>query len=90
MVFLHLLKWQYQPNKRSRSWKSSIFEHRRRLHEAFKGSPSLKLFFTNIFPECYQYGRKQASIETDLSLTAFPTESPFTIDEILDENFLPD
>ena len=90
MVFLHLLKWQYQPNKRSRSWKSSIFEHRRRLHEAFKGSPSLKPFFTNIFPECYQYGRKQASIETDLSLTAFPTESPFTIDEILDENFLPD
>ena len=90
VVFLHLLKWQYQPDKRSRSWKSSIFEHRRRIHKAFKNSPSLKVFFANVFAECYQYGRKQASIETGLSLTAFPTESPFTIDEILDEDFLPD
>ena len=90
IVFLHLLKWQYQPDKRSRSWESSIFDHRRRIHKAFKNSPSLKPFFANVLAECYQYGRKQASIETGLSLTAFPTESPFTIDEILDENFLPD
>lgn len=90
IVFLHLLKWQYQPNKRSRSWESSIFEHRRRIYKAFKDSPSLKTFFANVFTECYQYARKKASIETGLSLTAFPTESPFTIDEILDENFLPD
>ena len=90
IVFLHLLKWQYQPNKRSRSWKSSIFEHRRRLSEAFKNSPSLKPFFANIFAESYQYGRKQASIETGLSLAALPKESPFTIEEILDEDFLPD
>ena len=90
IVFLHLLKWQYQPDKRSRSWESSIFEHRRRIHKAFKNSPRLKPFFANVLAECYQYGIKQASIETGLSLTAFPTESPFTIDEILDENFLPD
>ncbi|MGK7893439.1 MAG: DUF29 domain-containing protein [Xenococcus sp. (in: cyanobacteria)] len=90
IVFLHLLKWQYQPDKRSRSWESSIFEHRRRIHKAFKNSPSLKPFFTDIFAECYQYGRKQASIETGLSLAAFPIESPFTIDNILDENFLPE
>lgn len=89
IVFLHLLKWQYQPDKRSRSWKSSIFEHRRRLHESLKNSPSLKPFFESCFCECYQYGRKKASIETDLSLTAFPSESPFTMDEILDEDFLP-
>ncbi len=82
VVLLHLLKWRYQPEKRSRSWKSSIFEHRRRLHEAFKSSPSLKPLFANVFAECYQYGRKQASIETGLSLTALPKESPFTIDEI--------
>ncbi len=90
IVFLHILKWQYQPNKRSRSWESSILEHRRRIHKAIKNSPSLKPFLANVFAECYQYGRKRASIETGLSLRAFPTESPFTIDEILDEDFLPD
>ncbi len=52
VVFLHLLKWQYQPDKRSRSWKSSIFEHRIRIHKAFKNSPSLKPFFANVFAEC--------------------------------------
>jgi len=90
IVFLHLLKWQYQPSKRSRSWESSIFEHRTRIHKAFKNSPSLRKFFTSVFSECYQYGKKKASIETGLSLAAFPAESPFTMEEVLDENFLPD
>ena len=90
VVFLHLLKWQYQPDKHSRSWESSILEHRRRIHKAIKNSPSLKPFLANVFAGCYQYGIKKASIETGLSLTVFPTEPPFTIDEILDEDFLPD
>jgi hypothetical protein len=29
VVLLHLLKWQYQPEKRSGSWEGSIIEHRR-------------------------------------------------------------
>ncbi len=90
IILLHLLKWRYQPNKRSRSWKSSIFEHRRRLDKALKNSPSLKSYFREIFAECYQYGRKKASIETGLSLKAFPLESPFSIEEVLDQDFLPD
>lgn len=90
IVILHLLKWKYQPNKRSRSWQSSIFEHRRRLHKALKNSPSLKPYFREVFNECYQDGRKQASIETGLSLKVFPLESPFKIEEVLDEDFLPD
>ena len=90
ILLLHLLKWQYQPNKRSRSWQSSIFEHRIRLDEDLKDSPSLKPYFQEIFDKCYQNGKKQASIETGLSLKAFPEESPFTIEEVLDEYFLPE
>jgi len=90
IILVHLLKWQYQPNKRSRSWESSIFEHRRRIKKAFKNSPSLKPYFREVFNECYQDARKQASIETGLSLKVFPLESPFNIDEVLDEDFLPE
>ena len=90
ILILHLLKWKYQTNKRSGSWKRSIREHRRRIHKAFKNSPSLKPYFQEIFTEAYQDGRKQASDETGLSLKIFPQESPFTIEEILDEDFLPD
>ena len=35
VVLLHLLKWQYQPDRRSKSWSSSILEHRRRLRDDF-------------------------------------------------------
>jgi hypothetical protein len=89
VVLMHLLKYKYQPQKRSRSWLSSIFEHRRRLVEAFKTSPSLKRYYENVFDECYQYAMKQASIETGLPLEHFPNMSPFTSEETLDFDFLP-
>jgi hypothetical protein len=90
IVLLHLLKWKYQPNKRSGSWKRSIREHRRRLDKAMKKSPSLKPYFQEVFRECYQYSRQEASDETGLSLTVFPQECPFTISQVLDQDYLPD
>lgn len=45
VVLLHLLKWKYQPEKRSKSWQSSILEHRRHLEDDFEDSPSLKQYY---------------------------------------------
>ena len=53
VVLIHLLKWQFQPELRSRSWKSSIFEHRRRIHEDIEDSPSLKPYLEEVFAKCY-------------------------------------
>ncbi|MGB5593088.1 MAG: DUF29 domain-containing protein [Crocosphaera sp.] len=89
VILMHLLKYKYQPQKRSRSWLSSIFEHRRRLTKTFRTSPSLKRYYENVFDECYQYAVKQASIETGLPLEHFPNMSPFTSEETLDFDFLP-
>jgi len=90
VVLLHLLKWQYQPNKRTRSWEKSIAEHRRRIRKIFKSSPSLRNYFQQIFDECYLDARKQAKIETRLPLEHFPVNSPFTSQQVLDEDFLPE
>ncbi|MBG1266871.1 DUF29 domain-containing protein [Nostoc sp. WHI] len=90
VLLMHLLKYKYQPEKRSNSWKGTIREHRRRLTITFKDSPSLKLYFQEVWTECYQDARKQASDETSLSLDTFGVDSPFTADECLDEDFLPD
>jgi len=89
VVLMHLLKYQYQPEKHSNSWLSSIREHRTRLEDAFKGSPSLRGYFQETFDECYQNARKQAADETALPLDLFPQKSPFTPDECLNEDFLP-
>ena len=90
VVLIHLLKWQFQPELRSRSWKSSIVEHRRRICDDIEDSPSLKLYLQEVFDKCYSDAVKIASIETGLPLEVFPQLSPYTSVEILDSNFLPD
>ncbi len=90
VILMHLLRYKYQPQKPSRSWLPSIFEHRRRLSKTFKTSPSLKRYYQEVFDECYQYAVKQASIETGLPLNTFPKTSPFTTEETLDFDFIPD
>jgi hypothetical protein len=89
VVLMHLLKWKYQSEKCTNSWRSSIREHRRRLRDDFKTSPSLKPYFMQEFAECYQDARELAADETGLELQLFPIESPFTPEQALDPEFLP-
>jgi len=85
-VFQHLLKWNYQKDKRTPSWGYSILEHSRRLKDAFEDSPSLTPYFDTVFDECYQEARKLASVETQLPLSTFPKINPFTKDDVLAVN----
>ncbi|MBD0362933.1 MAG: DUF29 domain-containing protein, partial [Coleofasciculus sp. C3-bin4] len=87
VVLTHLLKWQYQPDFRSGSWKGSIAEHRRRIRKALKESPSLKPYLQEVFAECYLDAVEQASAETELPVERFPKECPYTAAEVLDSNF---
>jgi hypothetical protein len=90
VVLTHLLKWQFQPGFRSGSWKGSIIEHRRRIREALKDSPSLKPYFQEVFAECYLDAVELASAETELPVETFPQECPYTPAEVLDSSFLPE
>lgn len=90
VVLTHLLKWQYQPEFRSGSWKKSIVEHRRRIRKALKESPSLKPYLEEVLAECYLDAVEQASAETELSVQTFPQESLYTSAQVLDSNFLPE
>ncbi len=89
-LLMHLLKWKYQPNKRSNSWQYSITEHCLRLQKAFKKSPSLKRYFQEVFEECYQNSRLLASKDTGLNKEIFPVICPFTKEAILDPEYLPE
>ena len=89
ILLLHLLKYKYQSSKITNSWKSTIREHRKRINKAFKDSPSLKRYMTEVFDECYQDGRELAADETGLPLDTFPIESPFTPEQALNPDYLP-
>jgi hypothetical protein len=90
ILFMHLLKWQYQPDFRSGSWKGSIVEHRRRILKALKNSPSLKPYLEEIFDESYGDAIAQAAAETGLPIDLFPDRCPYSVTEILDTNFFPE
>ena len=87
---MHLLKYKYQPEKRSNSWRYILLEHRRRLDEAFKTSPSLKRYFLQEFENCYLGARNLASAETGLAIATFPPETPFAIAQVLHKDYLPE
>jgi hypothetical protein len=53
VLLMHLLKWQYQPEKRTNSWVNTIDEQREQLELIFRDSPSLKPYLADIFAECY-------------------------------------
>lgn len=90
VLLMHLLKYKYQPNQRSRSWRSTIVEHRRRLLILFKDSPSLKGYGQEIFAECYQDARQDGATETQLKISVFPDECPFNLEVVLRVDYLAD
>jgi hypothetical protein len=89
ILLMHLLKWQYQPSKRTRSWEGTIFEHRLRIEQILEDSPSLQSLYPQIFEKTHQQARQRAAIETGLPLETFPTDCPYTAEQTLDNDFLP-
>ena len=89
ILLMHLLKYKYQSDKRTNSWLFTIVEHRKRLQEAFKVSPSLRRYYEEVFLDCYQDARELASAETGLSIEIFSEVCPFTPEEALNSNYLP-
>ncbi|NJL40994.1 MAG: DUF29 domain-containing protein [Leptolyngbyaceae cyanobacterium RM2_2_4] len=89
VILLHLLKWQYQPEAQSGSWRGSIREHRRRVNDDLKDSPSLIPYLQEVFAECYAYAREQAADEIGLPLETFPVECPYPAEQALNSEFLP-
>ncbi len=90
VILVHLLKYKYQPDKHSNSWLCSILEHRFRLEDILSDSPSLKNYLTDVMEKCYVKARKKAVQETGILSTTFPAECPFTVEQVLDEDFLPE
>ena len=90
IILMHLLKYKYQSDKRTSSWRYTIVEHRQKIRKAFKNSPSLKRHFLEEFADVYLDARKLASVETNIDIDNFPITSPFTEFQVLDEDYLPE
>ncbi len=89
ILIAHLLKWQYQPTRRSRSWQAAIRIQRIQLHKLLKQNPSLSPQISEEITDAYAEALHLAWAETGLELEAFPETCPYTAAQMLDDAFLP-
>ena len=87
ILLAHLLKWAYQSSERSNSWRASIRDARAEIEEILEDSPSLRPLPAEKLAKAYARARAKALDET--GLLDLPAECPWTIDDVLAEDFLP-
>jgi hypothetical protein len=49
----------------------------------------LEKYCGDVLAECYQVARKFATNESGLSIDTFPEQCCFSLEQVLDENYLP-
>ena len=92
VLVMHLLKWCYQPERRDRSrgWRSTIREQRRRLARLLQDSPSLRSEVPAFLDDGYPYACGKAIDQTRLPPATFPPTCPWTAVQVLDDAFWPE
>ena len=88
IILLHMLKWDHQPERRSRSWQNSIREHRRRVEKQLRKVPSLKIRNGEAVEEAYEAARSWCQIETHIPEVDFPFSCPYDWEEIMTRSFV--
>jgi len=84
LILLHLLKWDYQPKRRSRSWWLSIQVQRNKVSKVLRKNPGLKPHINEAVAEGYADARLQAAVQTHLDDEKFPPRCPYSWNEIMD------
>jgi hypothetical protein len=90
ILLAHLLKWQAQPKRRSRSCAATITEQRDQIAALLEESPSLGQDLEEAALSVYPRAVRLAAIETGRSRDSFPPELPYGAAEILGGDDLED
>ena len=85
VLLQHLLKWEFQPERRSGSRKATIMEQRRRMEDLLE-SGTLQNHAESILASAYESARAEAAAETELPLDTFPRNCPWDLESLLSNN----
>jgi Domain of unknown function DUF29 len=89
ILLAHLLKWQYQAQRRRRSWQTSVLNARTEITRRLERNPSLQHAWPEMLAWAYPKARQLAATETGLPRATFPDTCPWEKAQILDEEFWP-
>jgi hypothetical protein len=88
ILLIHLLKWHYQPEKQSASWRASVTEARQRIENVLIDNPSLRSFSAEALASAYRLAILDEAIRR-LELLHLPHACPWPIDDVLRDDFWP-
>lgn len=90
VLLAHLLKWQWQPSHRGKSWVRTIRNQREELADLLSSNPSLlpELRSEKWQRQVWENAVTIASKETGLD--EFPEHCPWTFQEVADCDFFPE
>jgi hypothetical protein len=89
VLLMHLLKCEYQPEKKSGSWLGTIHTQRDDIAALLEENPSLRREVPERAQRAYASAVHGASLETGLPETTFPSAIPYSTDQLLDPRFFP-
>ncbi|MFL4977233.1 MAG: DUF29 domain-containing protein [Xanthobacteraceae bacterium] len=84
IILLHLLKWDHQPERRSRSWHLSIAVQRKHVSKVLRKNPGLKPLVDEATTEAYDIARIEAAAQILRDEDIFPRECPYSIQDIME------
>src|SRR5205807_1412060 len=82
VLLMHILKWEHQPDHRSRSWSGTIIEQRQELVR-HAGRGVLRKHAESALAGAYEDAIERAAEETGLPPETFPAACPYTVDQLL-------
>ncbi|NJN88141.1 MAG: DUF29 domain-containing protein [Leptolyngbyaceae cyanobacterium SL_7_1] len=88
----HFLKMKYWESERElcwRGWDTEVANFRLEIQVILKDSPSLRNYLTENFVTEYKNGRKLFLKASGLNVNLIPPEPDFTLEQALDEDWLP-
>jgi len=88
-LLLHLLKWKFQPDRRSKSWTRSIAQARDAIDVLADENPSLSTQIPAMIAVLYPKAARMAAQEMSVDPKDLPSVCPFTTEEVHDPDFLP-
>jgi hypothetical protein len=87
VLMMHMLKWDHQPERRSRSWALTIAAQRIELDNVLQDNPGLKPRIAEAIARAYRRARIEAMNETGLKKSAFPDACPYAFEDVTTRPF---
>ncbi len=91
VLLLHLLKWQYQPERQGTSWQLTLKTQRERIAHRLKKTPSLKkcLKDQEWWADAWADARYDTEKETGIAFDKLPKTCPWTAEQVLADDWFP-